>query len=94
LRHGKDSERTFIDSVITARAFEENCVLVFCNIGVDCDGGKKGVEEGEEEGYFSASQVTMPFKEQISKCDGKEQYLVAEVDDIDTMLKDAVEYRT
>jgi predicted amidohydrolase len=91
LKHGKDSERTFIDSVITARAFEENCVLVFCNVGGDCDGGKKGVKEVEEEGYFSASQVTMPFKGQISRFDGREQCLVVEVDNVDNVLKDAEE---
>lgn len=44
LKHGKDSERTFIDSVVTARAFEQNCVVVFCNVG-----------GAEEEGYFGAS---------------------------------------
>jgi predicted amidohydrolase len=91
LKHSKNSEKTFIDSIITARAFEENCVLVFCNVGGDCAGGSKGPEDVEEEGYFGASQITMPFKGQIARCDGREQCLVVEVDDAKEVLQDAEE---
>jgi predicted amidohydrolase len=79
-KHGKDSERTFIDSVITARAFEQNCVVVFCNVG-----------GSEEEGHFGASQITMPFKGQIARCDGREQVMAVVVPDVDVVLADAEE---
>lgn len=82
LKHGQNSERTFIDSVITARAFEENCVVVFCNVGGDCEDGRKGAKEVEEGVHFGASQVTMPFKGQVARCDGREQYLVVEVEEV------------
>ena len=64
LAHGADSERTFIDSIITARAYEQNAVIVFCNVG-----GEGSVEAAEKAGYFGASQITMPFKGQIARCD-------------------------
>jgi predicted amidohydrolase len=89
LTYGKNSEETFINSVITARAFEENCVVVFCNVGADCEDGLKGTKEIEEEGYFGASQITMPFKGQVAKCDGREQCLVVEVTDVNDVLETA-----
>lgn len=93
LRHGRDSERIFIDSVITARAFEEICAVVFCNVGSDSGDGNevRSVAEIEAEGCFGGSQVSLPFKGQIARCDGREQCLVVSVGDVDEVLRDAEE---
>jgi predicted amidohydrolase len=71
-----DSEETFINGIIVARAFEQNCAVVFCDSGGD----------GEE--YFGASQVALPFKGGVGRLDGKEQVRVIEMD-LNGILEDA-----
>jgi predicted amidohydrolase len=79
LAYNRESERTFINSVITARAFEQNSCIVFCNTG--------GLDEAA---YFGCSQITVPFKGPIVIFDGREQVGVTEVI-LGDILKDAEE---
>lgn len=66
-------------------------VVVFCNVGGDCVDAKRSVAEDEKEGYFGSSQITMPFKEQVAKCDWREQCIVVSVEDVDDILRDTEE---
>ncbi len=50
LKRNPDSEKLFLNSTLTARAFENTCCVIFVNAG----GPAKG-------GYCGLSQVTMPF---------------------------------
>jgi predicted amidohydrolase len=50
LSRNPDSEKLFLETMLTARAFENTCCVVFVNAGGDEDGGPLGL-----------SQVTMPF---------------------------------
>ncbi|KAL9106164.1 MAG: hypothetical protein Q9227_008756 [Pyrenula ochraceoflavens] len=50
LKRNPRAEEVFVESMVTARAFENTCCVVFANVG-----GKK------EEGYLGLSQVAMPF---------------------------------
>jgi predicted amidohydrolase len=50
LKYNKDAELLFLKSTLVARAFENTCCIIFCNVG-----GPK------EEGYAGLSQVAMPI---------------------------------
>jgi predicted amidohydrolase len=56
MAHDPDCEVKFLDSLIVARAFENECVVVFVNCG-----GKT------EEGWIGGSGVTVPFKGWVKK---------------------------
>jgi predicted amidohydrolase len=79
LAYNPDSERTFINSIITARAFEQNACIVFCNTG-----GPDTVI------HFGCSQITVPFKGPIVRLSGEEQVVVTEVN-LASILEDAEE---
>jgi predicted amidohydrolase len=79
LMYNKDSERTFINSTITTRAFEQNVCVVFCNTGGP-----------DEDVYFGCSQITLPFKGPIIRLDAKEQLVVTKIH-MGTILEDAEE---
>jgi predicted amidohydrolase len=77
LAHNPKSEETFTNSVICARAFENNACVVFCNTGGPA-----------KEGNFGASQVTLPFKGPIAKLDLEEEMRVVEIE-FGNILEDA-----
>lgn len=56
MAHDPDCEVKFLDSLIVARAFENECVVVFVNCG-----GKA------EDGWIGGSGVTVPFKGWVGK---------------------------
>ena len=56
LAYNKDAELLFLNSTLVARAFENTCCIIFCNVG-----GPK------EEGFAGVSQVAMPI---VGKLDG------------------------
>lgn len=72
-----ESESIFINSIMSARAFEQNVCVVFCNTGGPVS-----------EGHFGNSQITLPFKGPILKATAEEQVVVGEVD-FGTLLEDA-----
>lgn len=59
LRQNPAAEALFLDSMLTARAFENTCAVVFANAG-----GPPG------KGYAGLSQVTVPFVGALSKLGG------------------------
>ncbi|RDW79501.1 hypothetical protein BP6252_04139 [Coleophoma cylindrospora] len=79
LAHNPDSERTLINSIICARAYEQNVCVVYCNAGGSA-----------EDGYFGCSQITLPFKGPVVLMSGEEQYGVHKVE-FGTLLEDAEE---
>jgi predicted amidohydrolase len=56
LKLNPSSEALFLDSMLTARTFENTCAIVFANAG-----GPPG------EGYAGLSQVTVPFVGALTK---------------------------
>jgi predicted amidohydrolase len=72
-----DSERIFINSVMSTRAFENNVCIVFCNTG----GPAKS-------GHFGNSQITLPFKGPIVKLGCEEEVVTQEIE-FGTILEDA-----
>lgn len=56
LLHDVHCEENFLDALITTRAFENECIVVFVNCG-----GKK------EEGWIGGSRVSVPFKGEVGK---------------------------
>ena len=50
LAYNKDAELLFLNSTLTARAFENTCCIIFCNVG-----GPR------EDGWAGLSQVAMPI---------------------------------
>ncbi|KAH8732386.1 carbon-nitrogen hydrolase [Phaeosphaeriaceae sp. PMI808] len=73
------AEALFLDSMLTARAFENTCAIVFANAG-----GPPG------RGYAGLSQVTVPFVGALTKLSGCAEGMV--VADIDMqILEDAEE---
>lgn len=59
------SEAVFLESILTARAFENVCAVVFCNAG-----GK------EEDGFCGMSQITMPVLGKVCEADGAGEQVV------------------
>lgn len=79
MKHDPRSEITFVDALCTARAFEQNIILVYANaadtLRID------GVQQGELIGH---SQVTVPFKGALQRCDHNHETMF--VQSVDTAL--------
>jgi len=70
LKQNPAAEALFLDSMLTARAFENTCAIVFANAG-----GPPG------EGYAGLSQVTVPFVGALAKLGGAAEGMgVADID--------------
>lgn len=65
LKLNPKSESLFLDSILTARAFENTCAVVFCNAG-----GK------EDDGFAGMSQITMPVLGKVCEADGAREQVV------------------
>lgn len=71
LKINPNAEKLFLESTLVARAFENTCTVIFCNVG-----GPK------EEGYLGLSGVYAPIKGRIEGSfeDGEEGMRIVEVD--------------
>lgn len=65
----------FLDSVITARTFENTCAVVFCNAGAPASH-----VDGEKTDYEGNSQLAVPFVGPIGKLGPEEGILLADLD--------------
>lgn len=75
LRHNPTAEALLVDSMSTARAFENTCALVVAN----CAG--RPAKPGKLAVYLGHSQICLPFVGPIAKLDGVgEGMIVADVD--------------
>lgn len=82
MQHDPNSDVKFVDALCTARAFEQEIVLVYANAAGTF---KLGEEHGTLLGH---SQVTVPFKGALNLCDhNREEMFVQSVDT--TILADA-----
>ncbi|KEY73090.1 hypothetical protein S7711_09588 [Stachybotrys chartarum IBT 7711] len=63
------AEQVFLDSVLTARCFENTCAIVFANVG-----GPQG------QGYAGLSQICLPFAGPIARLGSLEGVIVADID--------------
>lgn len=73
MRFNPLSERVFLESLLVLRAFENEIVLVFCNIGAE--------EQDQELGGVGISQITVPFLGKLAGFDhARRGVITAEVD--------------
>jgi predicted amidohydrolase len=80
--HDKNSEIKLVDSVCSARAFENEVAIVYCNAA-----GKLELEKYPDT-LIGHSQITIPFKGAIRKLNhNKEEMFIEEIDT--EILKDA-----
>ncbi|KAI9793069.1 MAG: hypothetical protein M1816_000967 [Peltula sp. TS41687] len=73
------AEALFVDSMLTTRAFENTCAVVFANAG----GGP------ESEGFMGLSQVTVPFIGPLCKMNAAEEGM--RIVDLDMTILDEAE---
>ncbi len=77
LKHNPLAEELFLDSMLTARAFENTCAVVFANAGgpriLEGETGAGGAWAGQ-------SQVALPFKGAVGRMGREEGLSVVEVD--------------
>lgn len=77
LRHDPDSDVKFVDALCTARAFEQEIILVYANAAGTLDLGD-GAEHGTLLGH---SQITVPFKGPLHLCQhNREEMFIQTVD--------------
>jgi predicted amidohydrolase len=76
--HDPNAEITFVDALCTARAFEQNIILVYANAAGTLD------LEGEHGVLIGHSQVTAPFKGALQRCDHNRETMF--VQSVDTAL--------
>jgi predicted amidohydrolase len=82
VRHNPDSEQVFVDACCTARAFEDEITVVYCNAAGRMELGKYSDD------LIGHSQVCVPFKGPVKKLDhNQEEMFIAEVNT--KILKDA-----
>ena len=75
LQHDPNSEATFVDALCTARAFEQEIILVYANAAGELHAG---TEHGVLLGH---SQITVPFKGVLQRCaHNREEMFVQSVD--------------
>jgi len=81
-RHDSNSEVNFVNSLCTARAFENNIVLIYSNVAGKFKYGKL------DKNLIGRSQICVPFKGPIRRLDhNREEMFIQEID-LD-ILKDA-----
>ncbi|RJQ17971.1 carbon-nitrogen hydrolase family protein [Candidatus Woesearchaeota archaeon] len=74
VKYEKNAEVNFVNALCSARAFENELVLVYCNaVGTWNIGKHEGMLIGN-------SQMTVPFKGVLAKLSNKEGMLVADID--------------
>ncbi|KAI9490824.1 carbon-nitrogen hydrolase [Zychaea mexicana] len=77
LKYDPLSEVKFLDSVCTARAFENEICMVFCN-AADAAEGQKKPPSGALAG---CTQITVPFKGCVAHCKNRtEEMIIADID--------------
>lgn len=77
-QHDPNAEITFVDALCTARAFEQNIILVYANAAGTLD------LDGEHGVLIGHSQVTAPFKGALQRCDHNRETMF--VQSVDTAL--------
>ncbi|GJN92346.1 hypothetical protein Rhopal_005376-T1 [Rhodotorula paludigena] len=80
LRHNPRSEEEYLQALIRTRASENECALVFTNVGAPAS-WSPGDPVGNEEGRIGGSGVCVPFKGKIASAKGpQEELLLVDVD--------------
>jgi predicted amidohydrolase len=74
-RHNPDSEVTFVNALCTARAFEQEIIVVFANAA----GTLRGNDI--EARLIGRSQVTAPFKGPLRRCDDNQEMMFVQTID-------------
>ena len=77
MQYDPNSDVKFVDALCTARAFEQEIILVYANAA-----GKLDLEDGSESGtLLGHSQITVPFKGSLYVCEhNREEMFLQTVD--------------
>ncbi|GAA5986212.1 hypothetical protein JCM10908_006457 [Rhodotorula pacifica] len=75
LKHNPNSETDFLEVLVKTRAWDNECAILFCNIGAPAS-WSPGDPMGNEEGRIGCSQVCVPFKGKIGGAKGPQEELV------------------
>lgn len=87
MKHNPNSETDFLQVLVKTRAWDNECAILFCNIGAPAS-WSPGDPMGNEEGRIGCSQVCVPFKGSIGGAKGPQEELV--LVDLDlSVLEDA-----
>lgn len=78
------AEKTFLESLVVCRAFENTCAVAFVNAGGPVTGEERDADVeangGVEREYAGLSQVGMPILGALGKMGGEERMEIVEVD--------------
>jgi predicted amidohydrolase len=69
LQYNHEAEITFVDALCTARAFEQEIILVYANAAGELD------LDGEHATLIGHSQITVPFKGALYRCEHNREAL-------------------
>lgn len=87
MRHNPTSESDYLDVLVKARAWDNECAILFCNVGAPVS-WSPGDPFGNEEARVGCSQVCVPFKGSIGRAKGPQEEIV--LVDLDlSILEDA-----
>ncbi|GAA5867071.1 hypothetical protein JCM3774_004378 [Rhodotorula dairenensis] len=85
MKHNPNSETDFLQVLVKTRAWDNECAILFCNIGAPAS-WSPGDPMGNEEGRIGCSQVCVPFKGSIGGAKGPQEELV--IVDLDLSILD------
>ncbi len=78
MQYDPNSEITFVDALCTARAFEQEIILVYANAA-----GRLDLDEGHDT-LIGHSQVTVPFKGALQRCEHNHEAMFVQA--VDTAI--------
>jgi predicted amidohydrolase len=68
IKYNPNTEGLFLETTLTARAFENTCGIIFCNAA------------GPSEDFLGLSQITLPLVGPVAKMGSEEGICVADMD--------------
>lgn len=82
VKYNKNAEINLVDSLCSARAFENGIVFVYCNAAGKMNLGKRGYDKKST--LIGHSQITVPFRGVLKKLEHNKEEMF--IEDIDTSI--------
>jgi len=86
LGYNPQAEILFVDALCTARAFEQEIILVYANAAGELD------LDGAHATLIGHSQITVPFQGALSRCEHNRETLIVQTVETDLLAKAEVAY--
>ncbi len=80
LQHDPNSETTFVDALCITRAFEQEIILAYANAAGELD------LDGEHATLIGHSQITVPFKGALQRCEHNRETMFVQSVDTDLLV--------